>query len=71
MEKPYKRIQELTFILLDLIQVSMRKAIDYLRDEIPRRIKNCVKSSQRSRRTTLETINCGKRNAASVIPDAA
>jgi len=71
MEKLCKRIQERAFILLDLILVSMRKAIDYLRDEIPRLIKNCMKSCQRSRRTTLETIDYGKLKAASVMPDAA
>lgn len=71
MEKLYKRIQERAFILLDLILVSIRKALDYLRDEIPRLIKNCMKSRQRSRRTTLETINRGKLKAVSVILDAA
>jgi len=71
MEKLYKRIQERAFILLDLILMSIRKAIDYLRDEIPRLIKNCMKSCQRSRRTTLESIDHGKLKAASTILDAA
>lgn len=71
MEKLYKRIQERAFILLNLILQSMQKAIDYLKDEIPRLIKNCLKSRQRSRRTTLETIEYGQLKAASVMLDAA
>lgn len=59
MEKLYKRIQERAFIILDLLLVSTQKAIAYLQDEIPRLIKNCLKSRQRSRRTTLETIEYG------------
>ncbi len=59
MEKLYKRIQERAFILLELLLVSLQKAIDYLREELPRLIKNCLKSRQRSRRTTLEIIKYG------------
>ena len=59
MEKFYKRIQERAFILLDLLLASLQKAIDYLREELPRLTKNCLKSLQRSRRTTLETIEYG------------
>ena len=36
MEKCYKRIQERAFIILDLLLVSLQRAIDYLRNEIPR-----------------------------------
>ena len=59
MEKLYKRIQERAFIILDLLLVSLQKAIAYLREEIPRLIKNCIKSRQRSRRSSLETIEYG------------
>ena len=59
MEKLYKRIQERAFIILDLLLVSLQKAIDYLQEEIPRLIKNCLKSRQRSRRTTLEIMEYG------------
>ena len=71
MEKFYKRIQERAFIILQLLLVSLQKATAYLQDEIPRLIKNCLKSRQRSRRSTLETIDRGKLKAASVILDAA
>lgn len=59
MEKLYKRLQERAFIILDLLLVSLQKAIAYLQNEIPRLIKNCMKSHQRSRRSTLETIEYG------------
>jgi len=59
MEKLYKRIQERAFIILDLLLVSLQKAIDYFREELSRLIKNCLKSRQRSRRTTLEIIEYG------------
>lgn len=59
MEKLYKRIQERAFIILDLLLSSVQKAISYLQEEIPRLIKNCMKSHQRSRRSTLEIIEFG------------
>jgi hypothetical protein len=59
MEKLYKRIQERAFTILDLLLISLQKAIDYLQTEIPRLIKNCLKSSQRSRQTTLEILEFG------------
>lgn len=59
MEKLYKRIQERAFIILDLLLSSVQKAISYLQEEIPRLIKNCMKSHQRSRRSTLEIIEYG------------
>jgi len=71
MEKLYKRIQERAFIILNLLLLSLQKAIAYLQDEIPRLIKNCLKSRQRSRRTTLETLEYGQLKAASDILDAA
>jgi hypothetical protein len=71
MEKLYKRVQERAFIILDLILLSLQKAIDYLKDEIPRLIKNCMKSRQRSRQTTLEIISYEELKAASVALDAA
>src|SRR4030042_515782 len=59
MEKLYKRIQSRAFIILDLLLVSLQKAIEYLQEEIPRLIKNCMKLHQRSRRSTLEIIEYG------------
>lgn len=59
MEKLYKRIQERAFIILDLLLISLQKAIDYLVTEIPCLIKNCLKSTQLSRRTTLEMLEFG------------
>lgn len=59
MEKLYKRIQERAFIILGLLLTSLQRAIDYLQKEIPLLIKNCLKSSQRSRRTSLEIIESG------------
>lgn len=64
MEKLYKRFQERAFIILDLMLVAIEKAIAYLRDEIPRLIKNCMKSRQRSRRSTLEIIQYGQLGSA-------
>lgn len=59
MEKLYKRIQERAFIILDMLLISLQKAINYLRAEIPRLIKNCIKLHYKSRRTTLEIIAYG------------
>jgi IS4 transposase len=61
MEKLFKRIQERAFIILDLLLTSLHKAIAYLRAQIPRLIKNCVKLHYKSRRTTLELIEYGPR----------
>jgi len=72
MEKFYKRIQERAFIILDLLLVSLRKAIAYLEDEIPRLTNNCLKFRQRFRRTTLEIIEYGPLcSKAKVMLDAA
>jgi len=59
MEKLYKRFQERAFIILDLLLLSLHKAIEYLQNEIPRLLKNCLKSQQRSRRTTLDMLELG------------
>ena len=72
MEKLFKRIQERAFIILDLLLTSLHKAIAYLRAEIPRLIKNCVKLHFKSRRTTLELIEYGpcKKDNLSMINEA-
>lgn len=67
MEKLYKRFQERAFIILDLLLVSLQKAIAYLQEEIPRLIKNCMKSRQRSRRSTLEIIEYGPLSSANMV----
>lgn len=59
MEKLYKRFQERAFIILDLLLLSIHKAIEYLQNEIPRLIKNCLKSQQRSRLSTLDMLELG------------
>jgi hypothetical protein len=56
-DKFYKRIQERAFAILNLLLLSVRKAVQYLAAEIPRVIKNCLKLQQRSRKTTLETLS--------------
>lgn len=59
MEKLYKRMQERAFVILNLLLTSVQKATSYLQEEIPRLTKNCLKSHQRSRRSTLELIQYG------------
>jgi IS4 transposase len=71
-EKLYKRIQERSFIILDLLLSSLHKAIKYLKNEISRLIKNCLKSKQRSRQTTLEILEfCPYKQIKSAISYAA
>ncbi len=55
-DKFYKRIQERAFALLDLLIWSAQEAARYLYAQTQRLTKNCLKLRQRSRRTTLETI---------------
>jgi len=66
MDKLYKRIQERAFIILQFILTSFSKACDYLASEIPLIIKNCVKTHQLSRKTSLERIECDLRNHSNV-----
>ena len=72
MEKLFKRIQERAFIILELLLTSLQKTLDYLRAEIPRLIKNCIKLHYKSRRTTLELIEYGpcKKENISIINSA-
>ena len=62
MDKLYKRIQERAFIILRFILISVTKACKYLTMEIPRLIKNCRKTHQLSRKTSLEMLEYGLRN---------
>lgn len=66
MDKLYKRIQERAFIILRFILNSIAKACDYLAVEIPRLIKNCMKSHQLSRKTSLEILEYGLKNQNNV-----
>ena len=66
MDKLYKRIQERAFIVLRFILISVGEACDYLAAEIPRLIKNCMKSHQLSRKTTLEILEYGLKNQNNV-----
>jgi hypothetical protein len=55
-DKFYKRIQERAFTILRLALVSPRKAIDFFASEIPQLLFNCLKSTQPSRKTSLEKL---------------
>ena len=59
MDKLYKRIQERAFSLLGLMLHSLTKAVIYLRKEIGRVLKHCLKNHQPSRLTTLEMLDAG------------
>lgn len=56
MDKFYKRIQERAFHLLELLLMSVGKAVTYLKKEVGCLIKNCMKCRQQSRTTTLQSI---------------
>ena len=66
MDKLYKRIQERAFIILRFILISLPKACVYLTMEIPRLIKNCMKTRQLSRKTSLEVLEYGFKNQVKV-----
>ena len=66
MDKLYKRIQERAFIILQFILISVSKACEYLATEIPMLIKNCMKTIQLSRRTSLEILEYGLKNHCKV-----
>ncbi len=59
MDKLYKRIQERAFVILRFMLISLPKACLYLAAEIPRLIKNCIKTRQPSRKTSLEILEYG------------
>lgn len=59
MDKLYKRMQERAFTIMQLLLQSRKKAMIYISKEIDRLIKNCLKSIQSSRRTTLEMLENG------------
>ncbi len=56
MDKFYKRFQERTFTLLQLLITSFSDAVKYLRVQIKRIIPDCLKERQRTRMTTLEAL---------------
>lgn len=55
-DKFYKRFQERAFAILVQLQVSVRKAIQYLTAEIRSIAINCLKLKQLSRQSTLELL---------------
>ena len=57
MEKLYKRIQERTLQIHEIIIESTMKAIRFLEKELQRLLKYVLKSKQNSRKTTLEFID--------------
>lgn len=58
-DKLYKRIQERSFHLSQLLMTSFRKAIIYLKQELKVVLKHCLKKHQRSRMTSLEMLEAG------------
>ena len=59
MEKLYKRIQERSFLIADLLLCSVSMTVSYLKKEVPKLIKNCIKSYQISRKSTLQIVEFG------------
>ena len=57
MEKLYKRLQERAFTLLPILLSSIRQAVAYLHRLIKLIIPACLKDFQRSRLSTLETLD--------------
>jgi hypothetical protein len=57
MDKLYKRIQERAFILTNLLCTSLAKTVLFLTKELNRLMKNCVKLNQKSRPTTLQSLD--------------
>lgn len=56
MDKLYKRIQERAMLFARLAIISISALVRFLEKEIPTWIKNCMKSVQKSRKTTLQLI---------------
>lgn len=56
MDKFYKRFQERAFTLLHLLSTSFSDAEKYLRIQIKLIIQDCLKERQRTRMTTLESL---------------
>lgn len=57
MDKLYKRIQERAFIIMGLLCTSLTKAVLFMTKELNRLMKNCRKLNQKSRPTTLQTLD--------------
>lgn len=58
-DKLYKRIQERSFHILELLLTSISHVITYLSKEINRLIRNSMKCKQHSRKSTLQNIDEG------------
>lgn len=56
MDKLYKRIQERSIIIYEKLNVSITAAIGYLRTEIKRLLKQCMKGKQHTKKTTFEMM---------------
>jgi hypothetical protein len=57
MEKLYKRLQERSFIILNMLLTSVSRACKFMADEFLVMVKNCRKLYQKSRPTTLQVID--------------
>ena len=68
MDKLYKRFQERAFGLFRLLLSSLSEALAYLRKQIELIIPACLKGRQRSRLTTLETLDLGSPIPNIVVP---
>ncbi len=57
MDKLYKRIQERAFIMMGKLLTSLSEALQYLTCELERLMNNCRKLNQKSRPTSLQSLN--------------
>jgi len=57
MDKFYKRVQERAFMVFTLLQGRVAVALAYLATELKRLLRHCIKTSHRSRPTTLEQLD--------------
>jgi len=56
MDKLYKRIQERSIIIYEKLNISILATIKYLRLEIKRLLKQCLKGKQNTKKTTFEML---------------
>jgi hypothetical protein len=58
MDKLYKRIQERAFIIMRKLLASLSEALKFMTSELKRLLKNCRKLKQKSRLSSLQSLNC-------------
>ena len=57
MDKLYKRIQERAFIIMGKLLTSLSEALKFLTCELERLMKNCRKLNQKSRPSSLQSLD--------------